>query len=1249
MFPPLKQWISIQVKINADNPALLDGLESWLELGLISQEQVKKLCQHYLTEPLPPPPQNAQAKQSPKPQVTARRSPKSVNVITKLLQSLKAELSVRWLLFLGLFMVVMSSGILAASQWERFPSFGQYGILLAYTLAFWVGSQWTKKQSNLTMTAETLRQVTLLLIPLNFWAMDDLELWINPWGWVTITIAALVLTATTINLYYTPPKIKTIQLANLLLLSYLNWGWSWSNFPMVAIYLGVIITTAICLYSNSQKINNKPLANDITILIYGLIILLGRGIFIAQVDIQALGLAVGICGWLIYLFSPLFIRGIGYGILFFGWLISVTSYPEQAFIVSGLGIAIFTGHLLRFWRKQDLLAIFAIGLQMVWLVGPMIPSGVRQTAIITGTEITNSQSSPWSLLSLTWFPYLIFMVWVTDWLYRSEKPKLGLFGEKIALGFGIFLALLGGTNPIMRSLNLIASTLTLGVVIKRRIYNPFRVYLTHITGLLAVVSTINWLIPGLTYTQWGIVLLFLMLADFALFIASYNNLILPYDTPNHTWGKSGFYLGLVLAGCSYLLFLNSLEPANLSWLMTPLALTALVKYGQSSPQQNANAGQLAILTTVVAQYLTVDIPVIRIISLGIGTVIIIINSYYIQNLIITAIAIGFCLIFLTSILWELQTVSVLGWLLFNAIALGSLWIFWYSLGQRKTELEQLYAKAADHWGMVLCGTQLIVMTFHSILVFQGEIEPSLMAVSIMVLTVAAIGFRARVDISKTWDLELALYGGCWGIQLLLAEIFGFLSNSLILLAIANTILGIITQIGGDWWQKKHPNLTLPQSLQVIPLLYGILGTVLRFNHIAIWTSFNVLGLAIILIGIGRRQESFKPLVYLGIGGISAATLEMLFYQVSSQPLANQLVAFAALATSFVYLYRILLLTLARYLNLGTEEIKAIAHLHWLIGSVLLGISCFIPGNPSPLLGLGTGILLTRYGVVQGRHNPNQQQGNLWVYLGLLEAVALSYYIINVLSWGNILFPWIGAIISLIAYFFYISPWEIWGWSQTPWQRAAIILPISCTIVNSGFITYSQLSSWYIATVITAIFYVVIAELSQNIRLTYPSIILINWVIIKAILYSELNPDLLWIITPPALSLLYLVQVEPSLQGYHRKPTRHLIRIVSISAISLVSLLESQWVGLLPGLISLTAILAGLTLKTRAFLYIGTATFMINIVNQLIILNSVYSFLKWIVVFIGGLIVIWGAANFENRRDQMVSLFHNSMEQLDKWE
>ncbi|WRH66371.1 MAG: hypothetical protein RSE13_22745 [Planktothrix sp. GU0601_MAG3] len=63
----------------------------------------------------------------------------------------------------------------------------------------------------------------------------------------------------------------------------------------------------------------------------------------------------------------------------------------------------------------------------------------------------------------------------------------------------------------------------------------------------------------------------------------------------------------------------------------------------------------------------------------------------------------------------------------------------------------------------------------------------------------------------------------------------------------------------------------------------------------------------------------------------------------------------------------------------------------------------------------------------------------------------------------------------------------------------------------------------------------------------------------------------------------------------------------------------------------------------------TAIFLIDIVNQLIILNSVYSFIKWIILFVLGVILMWTAANFETRREQLITLWNNWIAELQTWE
>lgn len=129
MSSPIDHPLKIEVRLPSYHPQLLQGLDTWLHLGLISDAQVKLLCREHLVCKLVLEPQIQPEPE--KPTVTSETIQRSVNAIapepakpnfaTEVLQSLFSELSVRWLLFLGVFLVVLSSGVLAASQWERFP------------------------------------------------------------------------------------------------------------------------------------------------------------------------------------------------------------------------------------------------------------------------------------------------------------------------------------------------------------------------------------------------------------------------------------------------------------------------------------------------------------------------------------------------------------------------------------------------------------------------------------------------------------------------------------------------------------------------------------------------------------------------------------------------------------------------------------------------------------------------------------------------------------------------------------------------------------------------------------------------------------------------------------------------------------------------------------------------------------------------------------------------------------------------
>jgi len=1280
------RFLKIEITANSSHPELLAGLEAWLRLGLLTEAQVKQISRQYLTCPLPEVTATASipARQNhneidfviPVAAETVTQSTKLTtqeppNRINRILQSLMAELSVRWLLFLGVFMVVVSSGLLAATQWEKFPSFGQYGILLSYTLIFWLVSFWAGKQNNLQLTTQTLQAVTLCLVPVNFWAMDGFRLWGNLWEWLTVAIASITLTGITILILnvqrYRP---NYLGLVNYLGLSYLHWGWAFSGFPLIAVYLGIAFTSLATVYSyrnwgiqeESTEINQLAIVNSqrvTTAVIYAIAVLLIRAIFLTKppVEITQLGLAIGICGWLLAWlsqqrpnpltsappFSQVNWELLGVILLFLGWVVSVNDFPGQALAVSGIGLWFFDNRLKRFWRKFDLAAFFLVGFQSIWLFWRLIPNNIQQSLVETALQLSNAESHSYTLLGVVLFPYVIFIVGVTNWLEERQKPELVQFGERIALILGLMLTLISLLNPLLRSLNLLFSTITLAVVTQKRPRTSL-VYLTHIFGLLTITSTIDYLLPNLNISIWMAILQGLMVIEW---IFSISNPVLSTHSQLPTWQRSSWHLGLSLAALSYVVPLNvnnGNSIPSLLWLITPLALTGVATWGGSSRRELA--GWLSVAANILAQVLLFPFPDTRLFGLGLSTILMLVNTRYLQHLVSAIITIGFSLAFSGQLLWDrvfgFPRESIPAWLIAFAIAINILWLSRSFLVQKNNNLARIYTEATDKWASVLCTLELLLITYHSASVFSGFLTPSIPVLCAIILTFIAIVYR-------NWQqpTNLAIFALAWSLELLTAEIIGFSDRSLIYLSIANIALGLSTQLLGDWWRRKVGAENFPVSLHIVPLIYGILAGVLRWDNFANWTGLSSIAISLIVIGVGRRKPEFKPLLYVGLFGVTASAYELLFYQLLQSEkggFGDGLIAMAALGTGIMYAYRVLSPWLLRYLPITTQELKIIAHLHWVWSSFLLMYAIINPVQSGRFIGLGVGVFLIQYAIFQGRNNPNLRLAETWVYLGLLQAAAIRFYWqgtpVEVL-FSDPLKPFRVAIACLVAYFFYILPWSNWGWPKRPWLVAAIIWPL--VIIGETRAVVNPVS-----LLVAAGFYIIIAWLDRQIRFTYISAALINWTLWRWFLDLQLT-NALWYVIPVGLTFLYIAQIDPTLTQPEQRENRHYLRCLGIGTICLVSLWTEEWTGLGSGILSILAIFAGLALRVRALLYIGTITFLINAFNQLVILNFRYSFFKWLIGLLVGIVFIWIAANFETRREQLTTLLRNWITELQNWE
>ncbi|MBE9161190.1 hypothetical protein [Tychonema sp. LEGE 06208] len=1344
MSSPKGRSSKIEFSVLASHPELLTGLDAWLRLGLIEPAEVEQLCRQYLVCPLPEPSKTiAPITQSKIPALSTQKALPSTaknvveraetartpNFVAQILHSFIAEISVVWLLFLGVFMVVVSSGVLAASQWERFPAAGQYGVLLAYTLTFWAISSWAKKQANLHLTAQTLQEVTLLLVPINFWAMDTFGLWQYPWNWAVAIAAALILTWITrgiIKSQYESLSGKNVTCSialNHLGLSYLHWGWGFVGFSLAAVYLGTVGTTAAGVYQVQQQRlqsvrrgeNAETIAAAFTsspdfltykkaaLVAYSLGILLGRAIFVKGVDIAQMGLALGICGVLLAWLDwqhPLASRTItnnisdnqnpgsffnwqlaGGALLGLGWLVCFREIPLQAIAVSGLAIWFFYSRLVRFWQKFDLLMLEAAGIQTIWLFWRVVPLGIKTQFSTFLTQLTNSGQTPWVLWGVLLLPYLILTAGVAQWLYRSRKFQLSRFGENLALGLGSVFTIISFVNPFWRSINLLVSTLTLAWIAWKYVIpdnsrrfsipdsavdrqrNPaFLVYLTHILGLGAIASTIDLFLPNQTPHIWTGILLLFMAAEWGFFVwmkAANIRESSAFFRWHPAWFQSSWNLGLGLAGFSFMLLYSNLQsPWGLIWMVAPLALTAVAKYTDFPHKQLAST--CSAIALILAQFLILSFPGYQLIALGLAAALMLVNTYYLVEVPAAAICVGFNLGFVAAVIDRLGFVSGWAWGIAGAIALLCLWLFRSTIVRvssrfpQPSRLAQIYDRALDGWAVLLASLLLTTITFYSFELYARptfNLSASAEVLAATLVIMAAIVFRSFHQLSP-----LAIYALAWSLELLTAVGLSFVDRTAINLAVANIAIGLFAQLMGDWWRRRNcDNRTILPSIHVIPLVYGLLGLILRSQTFANWTGLTVCGASLIAIGIGRREQQFKPLVYLGLIGVSVSAGESVIYQLLQTPggsFGDGLIVLATLGTTLTYIYRILSPWLSNYLHLTNAGLKIFAHLHWVLSSVFLILASTNDIKSGINLGLVTGALLVQYAFLQGRNNLDRLWAEIWIYLGWLEAFGIRLYWINtplVKYISGPLGPWKVAFASLFAYFIYILPWDNWGWSKKPWRIIASLIP-AVAILESPAKFYPI--SWLIA----AAFYIFLAWEKQEVRFTYVSVAIIDWLLLQWFAQMGLTqPE--YYFTPLGLSFLYVVQFvkrsypvgNRALQLPAQKTLRHTLRILATALICGIPLFTQQSHGLVAGAFSLLAIVAGLALRVRAFLFVGTGIFLINVFYQLVVLIFDYPLIKWAIGLAFGIVFIWIAATFETRRDRISAFVQHWVVQFQSWD
>lgn len=640
----------LELQIDPNDPQLLTTLDGMVRSGMLDRSQILKIARECLSEKISLKSLPATVPATPLatvpeiyiPPAPVRTPPRA----RQMWQNLKDELSVRWLLFLGVFLVVLSSGVLAATQWSLFPAWGQYGLLWLYTIGFWVVGSWARRQEGLKLTANTLQIVTLLLIPVNFWAIDSFRLWQQPLELVTAILAGIGLGGI-VYLKYRQQLGKTnLQhsgwlLAAYLVLGCLQLGWQIPYWSSIAIYIGAIGVAV--LLQRIRQIEGGSLA------IYGLGMLLLRGLLVEQLPIYSFGLAIGIVGWLftqwglqkarrlthldrfakVYGESARLARHrvtlsaieriyqqVGASLLVFGWLLAIgdlVSIPKnsswQAVAVSSLALVWLWQRLRAYRQLREVTALFFVGLQ-TYLISNLLWAPLATGAIF-------AKVLPFLLLlfgqnylfagSLLIFPYLLLWVWLTNWFWKQEWFALTRRGESLILATGAILPIINLTTPLSLLIDLLASTAILAHLTLR--YQPVRtsyIYLTHLSGLATIFAALayrwEWcreiarnFVGVATNNEQILDLAVIAIALSVITVAELWISAQPVRRRSDGWQRSSWNigLGLTIATGSCFFLLTTFPTARaiwpLWWSIIPIAFTYIaIKKPPLQPWQLAN-------------------------------------------------------------------------------------------------------------------------------------------------------------------------------------------------------------------------------------------------------------------------------------------------------------------------------------------------------------------------------------------------------------------------------------------------------------------------------------------------------------------------------------------------------------------------------------------------------------------------------------------------------------------------------------
>src|SRR5262245_15237359 len=99
------------------------------------------------------------------------RSSDSPSLLVRFLDAFLQERNIKWVLAVGMLILLASSLLLVTTHWETYTPLWKYLVLLGYTAAIHAGGKWTYHRLGLRRTGAVLQGLIVLLIPILFMAI----------------------------------------------------------------------------------------------------------------------------------------------------------------------------------------------------------------------------------------------------------------------------------------------------------------------------------------------------------------------------------------------------------------------------------------------------------------------------------------------------------------------------------------------------------------------------------------------------------------------------------------------------------------------------------------------------------------------------------------------------------------------------------------------------------------------------------------------------------------------------------------------------------------------------------------------------------------------------------------------------------------------------------------------------------------------------------------------------------------------